>query len=148
MLDVFSDMYFSVFSQLMSIITHLISAILEPPLPMTHPIISFGTVISWVWWVLAPLPPPPASAAKAKNKNVVYWKVWPQSDPNPNLNKIKKINRCDPKWHHVLSVVIMSPLIDNHVLWLVTISFGHYVLWMVIISISMSISHQIKLFHK
>ena len=29
-----------------STITHLISAILEPPLPMTHPMISLGTVIS------------------------------------------------------------------------------------------------------
>jgi len=43
----------------------LISAIFEPPLPITHPMISLGTVISWVWCVLAPLPPLPASAARA-----------------------------------------------------------------------------------
>ena len=28
---------------------HLISAILDPPFPMTQPIISLGTVISCVW---------------------------------------------------------------------------------------------------
>jgi len=43
----------------------LISAIFEPPLPITHPMISLGTVISWVWCVLAPLPPLPANAARA-----------------------------------------------------------------------------------
>ena len=46
--------------------THLISAILEPPFPMTHPMISLGTVISWVWCVLPPRPPPPANAARAE----------------------------------------------------------------------------------
>ena len=43
---------------------HLISAIFEPPLPMTQPMISLGTVISWVWCVFAPLPPPPPAAHK------------------------------------------------------------------------------------
>ena len=46
--------------------THLISAILEPPFPITHPMISLGTVISWVWCVLPPRPPPPANAARAE----------------------------------------------------------------------------------
>ena len=46
---------------------YLISAILLPPLPITHPMISLGTVISWVWWVLWPLPLPPARAANAAN---------------------------------------------------------------------------------
>jgi len=39
-----------------------ISAILDPPFPMTQPIISLGTVISWVWCVFAPLPPPAKAA--------------------------------------------------------------------------------------
>ena len=57
---------------------YLISAIFEPPFPITHPMISFGTVISWVWWVLAPRPPLPARAARAgwMFYSHLNWDLW------------------------------------------------------------------------
>ena len=50
--------------------SYLISAIFEPPFPMIQPISSFGTVISWVCWVVCGLPCWwwPANAANAENK--------------------------------------------------------------------------------
>ena len=51
---------------------HLISAIFEPPFPMTHPMISLGTVISWVWWVLAPRPPPPPAGVNNFTKKLHF----------------------------------------------------------------------------
>jgi hypothetical protein len=44
----FQNLYLFLFYQTYSVTSYLISAILDPPFPMTQPIISFGTVISWV----------------------------------------------------------------------------------------------------
>ena len=45
---------------------HLISATLEPPLPMMQPMSSLGTVISWVCWALGlRVWPAPVSRARA-----------------------------------------------------------------------------------
>ena len=49
---------------------YLISAILEPPLPMMQPMSSLGTVISWVCWLVCGRLwwPEAASAARAGNE--------------------------------------------------------------------------------
>ena len=67
----------------MSVVPHLISATLEPPLPMMQPMSSLGTVISWLCCPLGlRVWPAPVSSARAATLHsqvrlaVMFDRIW------------------------------------------------------------------------